>query len=587
MARLPRPRLGWRTVLVAAVVAVLAAVGLFAWQAASTATALARAGQQASALGDQLATGDATSAERVAAALQDSAARARRDSDGPLWAVAAHVPVLGDDVRAVRVVARETDRIAREALPPVLDVAQDVRLEAFSPADGRIDVANLVAARPQITAAADVLTTAQQAVATIDVTGLVGRLQVPVGRLRDAVDVAATSATVAAHAADLLPPMLGAQEPRRYLLIVQNNAEARSLGGIPGSWAVIETDRGRLEMTRQGSTFDIPPVDRAPRPVPDEELSVYPSTTATDFRNTTIDADFPSAARYAAALAADVTGAPFDGVVSVDPVTLGHLLDGVGEITLDDGTRLTADTAVDELLNGVYRRYADDPLGQDAVFEDAARRIFDAFVGGDGDTQAMLRGLVRAAGANRVMVWSRDAAEQEVLAETGLGGVLSQDPDVASVGVFVSDASASKMQYYLDTASSVRPLRCVDDNAQELRLVTRLGSTVESDARLPASVQGVARGLERGEQRLNLRIVAPPGGAIRDLAVNGEARTIAGGRLDQRWVTILPIVVGPQESVSVTATVVTGPGQTGEPVLTTTPGVRPTSNDVRSASACG
>ncbi len=46
--------------------------------------------------------------------------------------------------------------------------------------------------------------------------------------------VSLTTAT-AARAVRLLPPMLGADGPREYLLLVQNNAEQRATGGIPGS----------------------------------------------------------------------------------------------------------------------------------------------------------------------------------------------------------------------------------------------------------------------------------------------------------------------------------------------------------------
>ncbi|WP_420898141.1 DUF4012 domain-containing protein [Cryobacterium suzukii] len=46
-----------------------------------------------------------------------------------------------------------------------------------------------------------------------------------------------TSATLEGmnRAATLLPAMLGATEPRNYILLFQNPAELRSTGGIPGA----------------------------------------------------------------------------------------------------------------------------------------------------------------------------------------------------------------------------------------------------------------------------------------------------------------------------------------------------------------
>lgn len=565
----------------------LAGVGLFAWQIARTTLEMARASDAASSLLQQVAAGEADAARQSMTILQVSAENARGASDGPLWSIAAWAPWLGDDVDALRVLARETDRIAREAVPPVMDVAEDVTLDALSPRDGRFDLENLEAVRPQVTDAAEVLVAARTEVAAIDSEALIGRLRVPVRRLQDAVDAAATATDVARQAGDLLPSMLGADGSRRYLLIVQNNAEARSLGGIPGSWAVLQARDGQVRMTRQGSAMDIPPVDEAPEPVPEAEAAVYPSVTATDFRDTTIDADFPSAARYAAALATDAVGGRFDGVVSIDPVALSFLLDGNGSLALDDGTVLTSGTAIDELLNGVYERYADDPEAQNEVFEDAARRIFDAFIGGVGDARATLRGLTRAAAENRLMVWSRDEAEQRRIAGTQLAGQLRTDADEAAVGVFLNDASGSKMQYFLEATSTLQARRCLDGAAQELRLTTSLTSSLGREAQLPASIQGRARGLEPGQQRFNVRIVVPPGGEVEELQVDGESVPVAGGRLGDREVAIVPVVLGPQQTATITTTVTTGDGQTGAPVLTTTPGVRPSPNDVRTASACG
>ena len=409
----------------------------------------------------------------------------------------------------------------------------------------------------------------------------------PVRRLQDVLTGAASAARVADTAATLLPDMLGAQERRRYLLLIQNNAEVRSLGGIPGSWAVIEADRGRVRMTEQGSAIDVPPVDDPRLAVPASQYGAVPVSAAEDLRNTTSVPDFPEAARFAGSLVGEATDTRFDGVVSVDPVTLGYLLQGLGPVTLGDGTRLTSENAVDELLNGVYRRYTTDPLAQDAVFEDAARSIFDAFVGGRGATQPVLEALVRAAVDNRVMVWSADRSEQRRIRTTGVSGVLSQDADRARVGVFVDDSKGSKLQYYLETSHTLTSSRCVDDRSQELTLRTRLSSVVPRSG-LPVSITGFRLpGLSATDQRLSVRVVAPAGGVLQQVRLGDVDRQPVGGRLGDRRVTVVPLTLRAGESVDLTVTMRTGDGQTDDPVLTSTPGIRAEPNDVRVRSACG
>ncbi|MCR4512708.1 DUF4012 domain-containing protein [Aeromicrobium sp. 50.2.37] len=581
-------RAGWVRLGLALTGAVLTVcVVVLAWQGVRAAILLSRASDQSQLLLAQVAQGDADGARQTSAVLTDAAGRAHASTDGPLWAVFSHVPIVGDDVDAVRVVAREVDRVAVEAVPTIVDVTAQVGLDAFSPRDGRVDIANLEAVAPRLAGPREALERAARDVGEIEPQKVVGRLQAPVRRLQGSLTGAASAARIADTAATLLPDMLGGSERRRYLLLIQNNAEIRSLGGIPGSFAVIEADRGKVRMRAQGSAIDVPPNGRPRLTVPDDQLGAVPVTAATDLRNTTSVPDFPEAAAFASSLVAEELDTRFDGVVSVDPVTLGYLLQGLGPVTLEDGTRLTAENAVDELLNGVYRRYATDLLGQDAVFEDAARRIFDAFVDGQGATQPVLEALVQASVDNRVLVWSADESEQRRIRSTGVAGALAQTRDRAHVGVYVDDSLGSKLQYYLDTSSTLRSVRCVDERAQVLSLRTTLTSTVP-DTALPISITGLELpGLRPGDQRLSVRVVAPAGGVLERVRLGDTERTPSGGRIGDRRVTVVPVTLRPGESVDLEVQLRTGEGQTSDAVLTTTPGIEAGANDVRVRSACG
>ena len=582
-------RAGWAR-LVSAVVGGLLLVALLvlAWQGARATILLARASDQSSVLLAQVAQGDADGARRTAGELGDAAGGAHDSTDGPLWAAASWLPIVGDDVGALRTIAREVDRVATQAVPTVVDVTAQVGLDAFSPRNGRVDVRNLELVAPRLGQPRRALEQAARGVGDIEPQDVVGRLQVPVRRLQATLTSAANAARIADTAASLLPDMLGATEKRRYLLLIQNNAEVRSLGGIPGSYAVIEADRGRVRMLEQGSAVDVPPVDDPPDPLPRSFYGAVPTAVTQDLRDTTTMPSFPLAARYAGGLVADALDTRFDGVVSVDPVTLGYLLEGLGSVTLDDGTRLTASNAVDELLNGVYQRYPTDPAAQDAVYEDAARRIFDAFVGGAGATQPVLEALVRASIDNRILVWSSDTSEQDRIARTGVAGGLSQAADRADVGIYLSDAASSKLQYYLESEYTLRSDRCIDDRAQALTLQARLRSVVPSDVgSLPLAVTGQPKGtVRRGDQRLNVRVVVPAGGVVDSLRVGDETVQAVGGRLGDRRVVVVPVTIAPGESLDVTVTMRSGDGQTGEAVLTSTPGIQAQPNDVRVRSAC-
>ncbi|MBA2774339.1 MAG: DUF4012 domain-containing protein [Nocardioidaceae bacterium] len=57
---------------------------------------------------------------------------------------------------------------------------------------------------------------------------------------------------MAVRAVKLLPPMLGPDGPRSYLVMFQNTAELRAAGGIPGAIAIIRAAGGKLRLTQQG-----------------------------------------------------------------------------------------------------------------------------------------------------------------------------------------------------------------------------------------------------------------------------------------------------------------------------------------------
>ena len=94
----------------------------------------------------------------------------------------------------------------------------------------------------------------------------------------------------------MLPDMLGADGPRNYFMVFQNNAEIRATGGIGGAWALLHVDDGRLELRQQGSTTDFPPRRSSVTDLTDAEMSLIGPKMGTYFQNAGSIPDFPRAA---------------------------------------------------------------------------------------------------------------------------------------------------------------------------------------------------------------------------------------------------------------------------------------------------
>jgi hypothetical protein len=78
-----------------------------------------------------------------------------------------------------------------------------------------------------------------------------------------------------------------------------------------------------------------------------------------------------------------------------------------------------------------------------------------------------------------------------------------------------------------------------------------------------------------GSLDLVVRTIAPRGGSVRTITIDGTPSPVSGGRLDGRPVSAVPIRIPANQSVLVVTKVQSGKGQDGVPLLDTTPGILP------------
>ena len=571
--------------VVVGLVVVLAALS-FTWESYRAVNALQDANDRADVLQENIVNGDVEAARRSLELLDDETSRAHHSTDGPIWWVGSQVPVLGRNVDAVRIAAREIDQVSDEVLPGIVDVADKVRLETFRPKNGRVNLAAVADAAPALVRADEVFSGADREIAAFDVEGLIGPLREPMRQLQEKFHRTAISASAAKDASKLLPTMLGADgEKRTYLLLILNNAEIRSLGGMPGSAAEITAKNGKVDMGRQGSATKVFPLKKPAIKLTKEERILYSGTVALDMRQTATVPDFPRAAELAAAVVGKRWNEKYDGVIAVDPVAMGYMLNGLGPIDIGSGVTLNSTNAAAALLNGIYTNFPESPAKQDAIFEHAARRVFDAMTGGRGNSVAVVRALVRGVSERRVMVWSRDEAEQRRIRGGGLSNALDKTSDRPQVDVYVNDVAGGKMEYFLAMGTRVRSQQCFDDDSQELRTTTTLSSDAPPDvSRHSISVTGLGSKVRPGHMLLALMVVGPHQGKILSMTVDGQRAPI-GGELAGRPIAQVVRQLPPGQSSVIVTRMRTAAASWGDVQLRTTPGITP-NDDAAGPSAC-
>ncbi|KQT02241.1 DUF4012 domain-containing protein [Cellulomonas sp. Leaf395] len=466
--------------------------------------------------------------------VQADLAAARAATGDPVWRAAEHLPWLGANLEAVRVVSWSLDDVVRDALPAIGRIDAVLRAQETPGTDGRIDLAPLVDAAPDIVAAAASAHSAQAAVAAIDTNALVTPLAGPVGQVQDELAHVTGALDAGAQVASLLPPMLGADGPRTYLLVSLNSAELRSAGGIAGAFAILRADDGALELTEQRTTLDLVGTDASILPLTDEELRVDTDRLGRWVQNAVMTPDFPRSAELLSARWERDIGTRVDGVIATDPVAASYLLGATGPVVEPGGAQITAANVVQVLLRDAYTTYGDDSASGDAFYTAVAATVFRAVSSGQGDSRGIVDALARAGAEGRVRMWSAHPQEQERLEGTSVGAAFLTGPFPDATGVFLNDGSAGKLGYYLTTTVTVEDLRCTgSDPTATVRLDLAYDPPADLSS-LPEYVTGTAdTGLPVGVLSTNVSVYAPIGAVLENLRlgesyVSGITATMAG-----------------------------------------------------------
>ncbi|HEX8630068.1 MAG TPA: DUF4012 domain-containing protein, partial [Catenuloplanes sp.] len=537
-------------------------------------------------------TADPAAAARTLAALQRQTRAARETTDDPLWRLGRGVPLAGDDLAAVQTVAIALDELATDGLPPLVRTAEHLNVAALAPAGGRVNLDGLRRAAPQLVAADAAVRRARDRITAIPVSGLAAPIRSAVVGLRGDLERAARNTATAARTATLLPPLLGADGPRTYLVLFQNPAEVRATGGMPGAYVVIRAKRGAIEVIDQGTaaaelnTFDRPVLRLDPA-----LRSLYTDRPGVYLADVNLSPHFPTAALLAREMYRLRSGRTVDGVLATDPVALSYLLGALGPVPVPGGPALTAENAVRVLLSETYAR-SKNSVEQDRYFAAAALAAFQAVMHRSADPADLLAQLARAAGERRILFWTADPGAQRTVADTVLGGVLP-DADGAgpTVGVFLNDGTGAKLGYYLRQSAAVAVVdRCRADGRRKLTLRVSLGSTAPTSG-LPEYVLGMGLAGDPYTIRTNVAVYSPTGGSLVDMRLDGVARPFGAGEERHRAVGIIVVDVKPGTTRILDVTLLTGVptagwGPTVTPRLWTTPGVAGWPQSVRSADGC-
>lgn len=241
--------------------------------------------------------------------------------------------------------------------------------------------------------------------------------------------------------APLLPDLLGMDEPRTYLLLVQNSDELRATGGFVTALARVELENAQLAGLDFADSSRVMRKDveygRAPEP-----MQRYMGIELMVLRDANWSPDFPTTAQAMRSLYAQETGIFVDGIVTVDLHAVEKIMAGLGALRLEDlDEPLTSANIVDRI-----KQFWTQPLETGDTIESAglggwwgqrknfmpllAEAALQRVQNGNIDHAAMAQSTLAALNARSIQVWMDNEMAQAEMRALGWDGGLH--PEEAS-----------------------------------------------------------------------------------------------------------------------------------------------------------
>lgn len=505
---------------------------------------------------ESLSQGDLASARaRSDDAIQATGA-AQDATDRPSLVLASLIPEVNRETRAVNS-AVEAAELSARAAASLVDGAFTLGLDEEGVpdaiyTDGQVQLDTMAAARQELNAAELLLVEA--AVTLEGLNPRLPQLQTAAAEASDQIATALQRATETRTLFDLLPPLLGRDDDRTYLLAFQAPGEARGTGGLIGLAATLEAKDGRLEMGKTFPYTDISGAIKKAVAAPEWFETSYGGQGAlTEWPQANISPNFPVVSEVLLGMYESSAGEQLDGVISMDPIALANLMEGMAPIeTRNPRMSIDSSNVARLLMVDSYTDF-DSPEKQNAFLEQIVDGFWSRVSGGDVDLEAFSEGFAEAIRTQRVKIYSATNREQTQIQELDLDGNYDSAGPTTQMAFNINYA-ANKVDYYLEREIRT-DIDLQSDGSAKVTTVVNLANHAPSGPASP--LLGENNGLKPGVNRMTMNVLMPPGSVIDRFEVGGEERapfTYLDATAPVAW-DLLEIDPGAEETLEITYSV--------------------------------
>ncbi|MCO6558917.1 MAG: DUF4012 domain-containing protein [Bifidobacterium sp.] len=462
--------------------------------------------------------------------VQSETQRANDIAHGKLWNLAAKAPYIGNDIKTVQGMTSAVDGITHDSVPQFLNVVNNLKGAQLSEGNGQINLQPILQAQPQMKAADESLKSQVAAFQKLpadkakisQVSKAYTQTDAKLSGLAQKVDQ--ISGTI-----QILPQFLGADKPQNYLVLSMTTSEARSSGGLIGSIGVMKTDQGKINIGDFKSNAEYIPYGQG-GPTPDEKATFTdwgPEPMSMDIRDISASPDTARIAQMTQKIWTKTPWGkkqPIDGVITMDPVFLQALIRTSGNnVKLPSGQELDGNNTAEFLLNGIYKQYS-NPMVQDVVFGTVAEQsVSSIFSNLNVNKMIALVQLTSSMGQQRhVSAYAFDGQVEQQFEESGVAAHTPNDEEKPTVGLYVNEQVASKLDWYVHRTSKITKTGGGTNGTQTYHVDYSMTNTM-TNQELASTPDYVRGGIPpKGMPIEKVLIYAPAGGSLGEVSVNGK-----------------------------------------------------------------
>lgn len=506
-------------------------------------------------------------------------------TEGFPWQFASSLPFVGENFRSINVTLKAAEILVTDVAKPAVPVISKSLSAGGLIVNGGINTALLNEAWTLLGDTSPSIDRAKKLVSGIHSEQLVPQIRGGIDKVSSAIVQLSSIAEIAQNYENPLNSLLGVTGERNYLLVFQNPAEMRPLGGLPGAIALLNVTNGSINLVTHTSASK-----SIYTPLTGDEYAPADSTKEMLFHENAnrIMAQAMNTASYSEAASRvkghweRTFGDYISGVISIDPVALGYLMNAIGPITLDSGGVLDQNNMAPYLLNEVYKT-VDDNAAQDELFAEVVDKFVAKLKAGPINPLLFFENIQKSTEESRILFWSPDPTEQQLSVDMGTSvEPPSESENTVKTGVYFMFAQGSKMYYYLNQEVSETSEFCAKENTQYVTVDYSLTNilTDEESQKLAPSIWAVSDVKPIGAILSRVFVYAPPGATITSVVPNNPEDVIKTVMDGANPVSVVESLVAPGGNEKVRVTYSLPTTQAKKAQLYTTPLSHPTKKTI-------